>query len=561
VASNGANEGLREARTPIHAPLRVPLFRRMWLASLMSNFGLMILGVAAAWSMTQLTSAADMIALVQSAVMLPVMLLAILAGAIADMYDRRRVGLVAVAISLLGSVALSVLTGADALGPWSLLGLCCLTGTGTALLWPAWAAAVTEQVPADVVPQAVALNSISFNIARSIGPAIGGVIVATAGAVAGFSANALLYIPLLIVMLLWRREQEVSRLPPENLLRALSSGIRYVLHSPPIRTVLGRSFATSLAGGSILALMPVVARDLLHGEALVYGVILGAFGIGAVFSALNVGVLRDRFDHDRTLAFAAALMAVMIAVVALSGSLTLTAAALVLMGAGWMASMTLFNITIQLSVPRWVAGRTLAAFQTSSASGIAIGSWVWGHAAESHGVTVALLISAVLMAFTVLLSRLMPMPGVEGGDREPVELDTPPFALALTGRSGPIVVEIEYDVDPVKARAFYGLMQQVQQVRHRNGAYDWSISRNIADPGLWTERFHCPTWHDYLRLRGRYTPEDIDLQERAYAFHRGPEPIQSRRMLERPFGSVRWREDAPDRGSEVLPIVTPLASG
>lgn len=561
MASNGANEGRSETRTPIHAPLRVPLFRRMWLASLMSNFGLMILGVAAAWTMTQLTTAADMIALVQSAIMLPVMMFAILAGAIADMYDRRRVGLVAVSISLLGSVALSVLTGAGALGPWTLLGLCCLIGSGTALLWPAWAAAVNEQVPTDVLPQAIALNSISFNIARSIGPAIGGVIVAAAGAVTGFSANALLYIPLLVVMLLWRREQETSRLPPENLYRALSSGIRYVFHSPPIRTVLTRSFALSLAGGATLALMPVVARDLLHGGALDYGVILGAFGVGAVFSALNIGVIRDRFDHDHTLAFASVLMAAMIAVVALSGSMMLTVAALVLIGAGWMASMTLFNITIQLSVPRWVTGRTLAAFQTASAGGIAIGSWVWGHVAELHGVSTALLISAVMMACTVLIGRFLPMPVVEGGDREPVGLDTPPFALALTGRSGPIIVEVDYRIDPVEARAFYGLMQQIHQIRHRNGAYAWSISRDIADPELWTERYHCPTWHDYLRLRDRYTAEDIDLQDRAYAFHRGPKPAQIRRMLERPFGSVRWREDAPDRGVEVQPIVTPLGSG
>ncbi len=561
MASSEAKEGRSEARTPIHAPLRVPLFRRLWLASLMSNFGLMILGVGAAWAMTQLTTAADMIALVQSAIMLPVMMFAILAGAIADMYDRRRVGLVAVSISLLGSVALSLLTAAGMLGPWTLLGLCMLIGSGTALLWPAWAAAVNEQVPAEVLPQAIALNSISFNIARSIGPALGGLIVAAAGTVASFASNVLLYIPLLIVMLMWQRKPEVSRLPPERLYRAVSSGVRYVFHSPPIRIILIRTFSIALAGGSIFALMPLVVRDLLKGEALVYGIALGAFGIGAVTSALNIGLIRDRFDHDRVLAVAALLMAAMIAVVSVSTHFLVTLVALALIGGGWMASMTLFNIAIQISVPRWVGGRTLATFQTATAAGVAIGSWGWGHATDSYGVTAALLISAAMMTVTALLGRWLPMPRMDGGDHEPVGLETPHFALALTGRSGPIVVEVEYRVDQADARTFYGVMQQVHQTRHRNGAYDWSISRDIADPELWTERYHCPTWHDYLRLRDRYTAEDIALQERAYALHQGPEPAQIRRMLERPFGSVRWREDAPDRGVELLSNVNPLGGG
>jgi MFS family permease len=550
-----------QPRLGIGAPLAVPLFRRIWLASLLSNLGLMIMGVGAAWAMTLLTPAADMIALVQSALMLPVMLLAVPAGAIADMYDRRRVGLSALAISLLGAVGLSILSGAGWLSPWLLLLGCFVIGAGMALFSPAWQASVSEQVPVETLPQAVALNSISFNIARSVGPAVGGVIVAAAGAVAAFSATALLYVPLLVVLLLWRRQQEPSRLPPENMYRAISSGLRYVFHSPQIRIVLARSFAVCLTGGAILALMPIVARDLLHGNALVYGLILGAFGVGAVVSALNINVARDRFNPDRITAVCAIVMGAMFAVMGLSHSLPLTMLALLIFGAAWMLTLTLFNIAIQLSVPRWVTGRTLATFQAATAGGVALGSWWWGHVAEVFGVGDALLASGVAIALTALLGRFLPMPQVEGGDREPVELDIPPFTLALTGRSGPIVVEVEYRVAMSEARAFYGIMQQIQRVRHRNGGYDWSIARDITDPELWTERYHCPTWHDYLRLRGRYTAEDIELQERAYAFHRGPEPARIQRRLERPFGSVRWREDAPDRGSEVVPLGTPLGNG
>lgn len=543
------------------APLRVPLFRRMWLASLLSNLGLMILSVGAAWAMTQMRAPADMVALVQSAIMLPVALFAIASGAIADMYDRRRVGLVALGISLIGGVVLSIVTAAGLLTPWVILLLCLVVGSGMALLWPTWAASVSEQVPAGDLPQAVALNSISFNIARSVGPALGGVIVAAAGAVAAFSTTALLYVPLMIVFLLWRRVQEPSRLPPERLYRAISSGVRYVTHSPPIRTALIRSCALTLAGSPVLALMPLIARDLLHGNALVYGIILGAFGVGAVLGALNINVIRRRFTTDQALVLSSVMIGAMIALVGLSSSLPVTVVALIVIGACWMAALTLYNIAIQLSVPRWVGGRTLAAFQSATSAGIATGSWLWGHVAEPYGIAITLIFSGAAMASTALLARFLPMMSVEAGDREPVPLDTPPVALALTGRSGPIVIETEYRVDPAQARAFYDAMQQMQQIRHRNGAYDWSLARDIADPELWTERYHCPTWHDYLRLRNRYTPEDFALSERAQAYHLGPEAPRSHRRLERPFGSVRWREDAPDRGIEVLPVGSPLANG
>jgi hypothetical protein len=261
------------------------------------------------------------------------------------------------------------------------------------------------------------------------------------------------------------------------------------------------------------------------------------------------------------MAVSAVTMAAMMAVLGLSTSLPLTMLALLVFGACWMLTLTLLNIAIQMSVPRWVTGRTLATFQAATAGGVALGSWLWGHVAELHGISAALLASAGVIAVTAMIGRFLPMPQVAEGDREPVQLDVPAFALALTGRSGPIVVEVEYRVAMTEARNFYGVMQQIQRVRQRNGGYDWSIARDITDPELWTERFHCPTWHDYLRLRARYTAEDLELQEQGYAFHSGPDPVRILRRLERPFGSVRWREDAPDRGTEVMPLGTPLGNG
>jgi MFS family permease len=545
----------------VTAPLRHAVFRRIWLASLLSNLGLLIQGVGAAWAMTQMTSSADKVALVQTALMLPIMLISMPAGAIADMYDRRIVALISLSIALSGATALSVLAWLGMVTPQVLLGFCFIVGSGMALFGPAWQSSVSEQVPAETLPSAVALNGISYNIARSFGPAIGGIVVATAGAVAAFAANAVLYIPLLIVLFLWRRTSEPSRLPRERLNRAMVSGVRYIANSPSIRIVLMRTLITGVIGGSVSALMPLVARDLLHGGAQTYGIMLGAFGMGAVIGALNIAEVRKRMTGEVAVRACALSMGLAVAAVALSREPVLTAAALVVAGAVWMLAIALFNIGVQLSAPRWVAGRSLAAFQASIAGGIAIGSWGWGRLTDATGVQTALLVSAALMFISPLVGLWLRMPPVGARDEDAEGLADPEVRLSLTGRSGPLVVEIEYRVAQDNARAFHGVMQKVQLSRQRNGAYGWSIARDIADPELWTERYHCPTWLDFLRQRNRATLSERALHQRAIDFHIGPDPVRVRRMLERPFGSVRWKEETPDRAAnEVLTATTAAGS-
>jgi MFS family permease len=542
------------------APLQHSAFRRIWLASLLSNLGLLIQGVGAAWAMTQMTSSADKVALVQTALMLPVMLISMPAGAIADMYDRRIVALVSLSIALSGATALSVLAWLGLTTPQTLLAFCFVVGSGMALFGPAWQSSVSEQVPAETLPSAVALNGISYNIARSFGPAIGGIVVATAGTVAAFAANAVLYIPLLVVLFLWRRNSEPSRLPRERLNRAIVSGVRYIANSPSIRIVLARTLVMGVLGGSVSALMPLVVRYLLHGGAQTYGIMLGAFGMGAVIGALNIAEVRKRMSGESAIRACALSMGGAIAAVALSREPVLTAAALVIAGAVWMLAVALFNIGVQLSAPRWVAGRSLAAYQASIAGGIAMGSWGWGRLTDAVGVETALLVSGALMFASPLLGLWLRMPRVGARNEDAEVLADPEVQLLLTARSGPLVVEIEYRVAQDNARPFHGVMQEVQLSRQRNGAYGWSIARDIADPELWTERYHCPTWLDYLRQRNRSTQSERALHQRAIDFHLGPDPVRIRRMLERPFGSVRWKEDTPDRAAnEVLPVSSAAA--
>ncbi|MET0181934.1 MAG: MFS transporter, partial [Caulobacterales bacterium] len=274
VADNAEN--VTAGEESIFAPLKHGVFRRIWLASLASNFGWLIQSVGAAWAMTELSGSPDMVALVQTAAFMPSMLMSLASGAIADMYDRRIIGIIALSINVTAAAALTVLTFLGILTPSLLLIFCFIIGAGGALFGPSWQASVSEQVPKDLLPQAISLNSISFNIARSFGPAIGGALVAAAGAVAAFLVNTLFYLPMITVLFLWKRKQETPRLPPESLGRAMISGVRYVMHSPAIRTVIFRTFLLGMIGGAVSALMPLVARDLVGGGPLTFGVLLGS---------------------------------------------------------------------------------------------------------------------------------------------------------------------------------------------------------------------------------------------------------------------------------------------
>jgi MFS family permease len=529
------------------------VFRRMWGASLFSNFGQLVGGVGAAWAMTELTGKADMVALVQTASFLPMMLFALGAGAIADTYDRRKVGMAGIGLSLAGGAALTAAAWGGLLTPWLILFFTFVIGTGIALFGPSWQASVSEQVPPQSVPAAISLNSISYNIARSFGPAIGGVIVAAAGAAAAFFVNALFFVPMIAVLFLWRREQEPSRLPPERISRAVVSGVRYVIHSPGIRVVILRTILTGTIGCAFQALMPLVARDLLQGDARTYGIMLGSFGIGAVLGALSMTTLRARFTYERIVQTCSVLLGLAMISVAFSPWALLSVAALVIGGWSWLVVITIYNIGIQTVLPRWVSGRALAAFQTAIAGGIAIGAWIWGHVAGDFGVGTALVVAGLCCIVSAGAAMFWRLPNAPDAVEEAATLlAEPEVDLELTGRSGPIVVEILYNVPRFRARAFHAVMQEVQLTRQRNGAYGWSIARDIASPHVWTERFHCPTWLDYLRQRSRATQAERELIDRANAFHEGDAPPLIRRMLERPFGSVRWREDVRDTSVSTL---------
>ncbi len=539
-------------------PLRERTFRAIWSASLLSNFGQLIQGVGAAWEMTRLTTSPGMVALVQTALMLPLMLVSVPAGALADMFDRRRIALTGLAFATLCACILTAIAWAGYATPWVLLCFTSLIGAGVALYGPAWQASIREQVKPAQLPAAVALGSVSYNIARSFGPAIGGIIVLAFGATAAFGVNALFYLPLIAAFFFWRRQHVPSRLPPERIDRGIISGARFVFHSPPIRIVIIRALLFGLASASVSALTPLVAKHLLAGTAGTYGLLLGANGVGAVAGALLVGQARERMKAEHAARLCAILGGVVVLLIGLSHNIIVTALLMVVVGAAFMLNIALLNVAVQLAAPRWVTARAVAWFQSALTGGLAFGAWGWGHVTADWGLSTALIVSGVALLLTPLAGLLLPMPRVNADDVEIIDLTSEPeVALALTTRSGPIVIEVDYRVDPEVARQFYEIMMKVQTTRLRNGAFDWSLSRDVADPALWTERYHCPTWGDYLRLRTRFTQADIELQTAADAFHLGGAGARVRRRLERPFGSVRWRAETPDPGKDSIGILPP----
>lgn len=531
-----------------HAPtltlFRNPTFRTLWVAALASNFGGLVQAVGAAWMMTSLTTSESMVALVQSSVTLPIMVLSLLAGVFADSYDRRRVMLVAQGFMLAVSILLAFMAFENLLTPALLLTFTFLIGCGTALHNPSWQASMGDIVSRDELSAAVSLNSMGFNLMRCVGPAAGGLIVAAAGAAVAFTVNAFSYIAIISALWNWHPTYPERRLPREPLGGAFSAGLRYAAMSPNLLKVILRAFLFGLSAVAVLALLPLIVRNVLGGSAIVYGILLGCFGVGAVAGALLNARLRARFRNEVITRWAFVAFAGSNVTLALSTHYLPSAVALLLAGASWVIALSLFNTTVQLSTPRWVLGRALALYQTGVFGGMAGGSWLWGVTAETYGVGTAMLTSSVVLALGALAGRFVPLPNFENLDLDPLNMfQEPPLRLDLRQRSGPIMILIDYEIAQKDVPAFLEAMHDRRRIRIRDGAQQWTLMRDLENPDIWTETYHVPTWVEYVRHHERRTKADADSHARLVRLHRGVEPPKVHRMIERQ--AVPLKDDTP----------------
>lgn len=522
------------------AVLQNQTFRTLWIAALASNFGGLVQAVGAAWMMTSLSSSQSMVALVQSSVTLPIMIFSLAAGVFADNFDRRKVMLIAQAFMTVMSVGLSFLALEGMLTPWLLLSFTFLIGCGTALHSPSWQASVGDIVSREDLPAAVSLNSMGFNMMRSVGPAAGGVIVALAGAAAAFAVNSVSYFAIIAALWKWKPATTTKRLPPEPFGSAFAAGLRYVAMSPNLIKVIFRGFVFGLSAVAIQALLPLVVRDVLQGSALVYGILLGCFGIGAVAGALANAGLRKRFDNERLAKIGFIGFAASTVLLAISTAPALSGAALLTAGVCWVIALSLFNVTMQLSTPRWVVGRVLALYQMGTFGGMAGGSWLWGAVSENAGVTTALWWAAAVLVIGALVGQWAPLPDSGRLNLDPLNrFIEPPLQLDITPRSGPIMILVEYDIAQQDVQEFLTLMSQRRRIRVRDGAQQWALLRDLENPDIWTESYHVPTWIEYIRHHARRTQADAEVSDKLFALHKGPRPLRVHRMIERQTVSAK----------------------
>lgn len=405
--------GLTDPGRPF-APFRFPAFRAIWTANLASNIGSMIQSVGAAWLMTDLTKSHQLIALVQASTTLPVMLLALLAGTIADNHDRRLVMLAAQVCMLLASALLAALTWLGMIGPLSLLALTLTVGAGTALNGPAWQASVRLQVGQEDLPQAISINTIAFNLARSVGPAVGGLLISLAGPATAFALNSLSYIALIVVLLRWRPEMPPRQRQP--IIASMVAGVQFCAGSSPVRRVLSRGFTFGFAGIAYLALVPVLVREQLKGSEVDFGLMLGAYGLGSIITALWVAPARHRWGSERLLGVAQTSFA--LALLPIAGATTLPVAFVCAMvaGGGWVATLSTLNVAMQLRSPEAILGRCLAIYQAVTFGGMAIGAYAVGLLSDYIGIADTLRAAAImLLVLLPVLRWLAPMPARDEG--------------------------------------------------------------------------------------------------------------------------------------------------
>jgi MFS family permease len=390
-------------------PFRFPAFRAIWIANLFSNVGSMIQSVAAAWLMTELTDSHRLIALVQASTTLPILLFGVIAGAIADNFDRRRVMLTAQIGMLIASGVLALASYEGFVTPAILLVLTLAVGIGTALNSPAWQASVRAQVGREDLPQAISLNTIAFNLARSVGPALGGLLISLWDIGLAFALNALSYIALIVVLLRWRPQVE----PPVRgpMFATIKAGLHFCMTSAPVRKVLLRGAVIGFGLSAYQALLPAVVRDQLGSGEIGFGILLGAFGISSILSALFVGSTMRRLGSEATIGLGTLAFIAAEAVMALSHGLTLGLVAALLGGVGWVLTLTTLNVAMQVRSPDAILGRCLAIYQAITFGSMAIGAWVWGAVADWHDIGVSLFAAAAWLGVSLVLLRLfLPMP-------------------------------------------------------------------------------------------------------------------------------------------------------
>ncbi|WP_421989301.1 MFS transporter [Roseococcus sp.] len=519
------------ARPAAFAPLRHPAFRLLWLANLASNTGLFIQSTAAGWLMTSLAPAPIMVSFVQASSMLPVFLLALPAGALADIMDRRIFLIGAQLWMALIAALLCLLTAGGALGPWGLVAFTFALGAGLAMTFPAWAATTPELVPREDLVGAIALNGIGFNLTRAVGPAIGGLVVAWFGIEAAFGLNAICILAMVVALFLWKRERVTPRMPREHFLSAVRAGARFVAATPAMHAAIIRAVVFFLFGSAVWGLLPLLVRETLHLGPQAFGLLLGCMGAGAVAAGFLLPAVRGRLDRSGLVLWSSLLSALSLLILATLHHWFFTGLGMLLYGVAWISAASTLQASAQMAAPNWVRARAIGIYQMCFFGAMALGSAFAGWIAGRIGVEMTMALFAASAAVGAIAVRnwrlegdaLTPPPKVEIVHPEPA---APELSHMLHEGEHRVLEVVRYHVAPADRASFLAVMAQCRRVRLRGGAATWRLYEDVAHPERWVELWAIESWEEHLREAARLTEQDRVILARAAAFHKatgGPE--------------------------------------
>ena len=520
------------AGAPALAPLKDRTFRMLWLAWLAANMTMWMNDVAAAWLMTSLTTSPVMVALVQTASTLPVFLLGIPSGAMADILDRRRYFATTQLWVSINAMVLAALSLADALTANLLLVLTFVNGIGLAMRWPVFAAIVPDVVPRAQLSPAIALNGIAMNLSRVIGPVLAGALLAVFSSAAVFVLNALLAGIAFTLILRWKHQPKASALPGERFVGAMRVGLNYALQSPRLKVILLRVFLFFLQSTALLALLPLVARRLHGGGPGTFTVMLACLGLGAIFAALRFPHWRARYSRDQFVLVGTLVQAALAALIVYVPELWLALPAMALVGMAWISVANSLTISAQMALPDWVRARGMSIYQMALMGGSAAGSLLWGWVADWTSVAASVACASVFGVVVLVALRRLTIEGGADPDFSPAPLaNTIEPPVGVEPEDGPVMVTVEYLIDPVRAAEFAAVMQRTRRARLRQGALSWGLFRDAAQPSRVIEYFVDENWVEHQRRLERFTAFDAGLREQRLAFHLGAEPPRVKRFV------------------------------
>ncbi len=514
------------------SPLRNPVFRNFYLGSIGAALGYTMQATISAWLMATLTTSALMVALVQSASTAPTLLFGLFAGTLADIVDRRRVIIVTQVLLFAASLILGFAALFGIIGPATLLFLTFLVGAGFTFYLPAQQASINELVSRAELSRAVALGSVAFNVARALGPALAGAIAAALSSGSALVVGAFFFVPMFVAMRRTRPPEVALPGVPERLLSGVMIGLRYVRHSLPMRALIIRNLAFSVCASAFWALLPVIARDQLGLGAGGFGLLSASFGIGAIVGAISIPGLLHRQSMNKVVTSGGVLWALAMYVVALTVDTWLALVGAGCAGAAWVYVFASLSAGTQSSAPAWVRARAVAMNLVATQGCLALGSAVWGAVASAVGTRWALGVSA---GAVIVLQWLYRRVRVEMGQEADIVPDArlPELAVATEPLpdDGPVLIQLEYRIDPANRDAFLRAIQKVGPTRRRNGATSWRVFRDLAEEGRFVERYVIASWAEYVRLRARMTMADSRLQQRVAELQRADVPIRVSRLI------------------------------